>query len=679
MQTDMSDFASGLGSVTSPYMIETSAQLAKIHNDADYLKACFRLANDIELSKPWVPIDGGFSGSLDGAGYTLSEMEFTLTEGFGGLFCELDDGAHIQSLRIHTSSNGLTNSNPVNALTMYIGVLAGRVRHVVTLRNIVVAGRIESHDRFGGLIGSRGFISDEAVIPIFLDHIACFVELVNTGGQGIRFGTVFGWSYSATMTLPTALAVIVSEDIAGTSDAIGLGSGASGLTGKVTDLRDTQIDDIANYPATWGDYAYIDEDDGYPAFYQRPEAASSLLGPLDGPIGEVSGTVSVIGTPEERPVIAIGYNSARDLAQIVGLGTSASDGTFTLTSPGYTDPVMVLCLDNAGQRWASLGTYSLGDRTFASAANHTGLVYQCTGAGTTAATEPTWPTAIDGTVADGTVTWRAIEYYQPQAHGPVNPLVTGAPIDITENSLTYTYAGMELIEDRWIQRFVNTLDETDFIYRRHTPPDDISGSGTYEYTGTHNGAIWYDEYALSTDATDLIYRTLSLEALSARYPITLNLLNGDFSSGLDHWTDTLNSFELRTSTEPRPLVGDSYAHPGDFPQAQARQTLDFGQAIGLPATELVGKTLRLRYGRSSWSASDPGQVSMRFVDGADAQTGLTADTLYATDPGKTWAILYLEAVVPAATTKMEVILYGERTAGTNSDAYFDDIRLQIDA
>jgi hypothetical protein len=38
-----------------------------------------------------------------------------------------------------------------------------------------------------------------------------------------------------------------------------------------------------------------------------------------------------------------------------------------------------------------------------------GLAFECTTAGTTGATEPTWPTTLAGTVADGTATWTARE------------------------------------------------------------------------------------------------------------------------------------------------------------------------------------------------------------------------------------------------------------------------------
>jgi hypothetical protein len=142
--------------------------------------------------------------------------------------------------------------------------------------------------------------------------------------------------------------------------------------------------------------------------------------------GIVSGTVTVNGQSAERPVIAISRDPVGEGRIVLAETVSASDGTFSLTAPGYTDPLMVLALDNAGERWSGLANIAFGARTFPSADNHTGLVYECIVAGTAAASEPTWPSAIGETVADGSVTWKAIEYYQPQAHGPINPLVTGA-------------------------------------------------------------------------------------------------------------------------------------------------------------------------------------------------------------------------------------------------------------
>ncbi len=57
----------------------------------------------------------------------------------------------------------------------------------------------------------------------------------------------------------------------------------------------------------------------------------------------------------------------------------------------------------------ALNAYVIPVTAFASRAPATaGRVFKCTTAGTTGAAEPTWPTAVGGTVVDGTVTWTEI-------------------------------------------------------------------------------------------------------------------------------------------------------------------------------------------------------------------------------------------------------------------------------
>lgn len=62
--------------------------------------------------------------------------------------------------------------------------------------------------------------------------------------------------------------------------------------------------------------------------------------------------------------------------------------------------------------WQASHAYSAGayviPTTFASISGQTGKIFKCTTAGTSAATQPTWPTAAGGTVTDGTVVWTEI-------------------------------------------------------------------------------------------------------------------------------------------------------------------------------------------------------------------------------------------------------------------------------
>ena len=58
--------------------------------------------------------------------------------------------------------------------------------------------------------------------------------------------------------------------------------------------------------------------------------------------------------------------------------------------------------------WAATTSYAVGAIVRATAVQDFGLVFKCTTAGTSGSTQPTWPTLLDGTVVDGSVTWTAI-------------------------------------------------------------------------------------------------------------------------------------------------------------------------------------------------------------------------------------------------------------------------------
>jgi lambda family phage minor tail protein L len=58
--------------------------------------------------------------------------------------------------------------------------------------------------------------------------------------------------------------------------------------------------------------------------------------------------------------------------------------------------------------WAATTSYAVGAVVRATTVQEFGLVFKCTTAGTSGASAPAWPTLIDGTTVDGTVTWTAI-------------------------------------------------------------------------------------------------------------------------------------------------------------------------------------------------------------------------------------------------------------------------------
>ncbi len=81
------------------------------------------------------------------------------------------------------------------------------------------------------------------------------------------------------------------------------------------------------------------------------------------------------------------------------------------------------------QSWQSGATYATGTYVIPQSGAQTGYIYCATTGGAAAATPPTWPTAIGGTVIDGTVTWTCEDStLQPDGDdGVVFPL-SAAPI-----------------------------------------------------------------------------------------------------------------------------------------------------------------------------------------------------------------------------------------------------------
>jgi len=73
--------------------------------------------------------------------------------------------------------------------------------------------------------------------------------------------------------------------------------------------------------------------------------------------------------------------------------------------------------------WEASTAYSLGDYCVPATASKNGFVYKCTTAGTSGATEPTWPTTYGATVTDGTVVWTCVF----EGHNLFELDVTGLP------------------------------------------------------------------------------------------------------------------------------------------------------------------------------------------------------------------------------------------------------------
>ena len=119
------------------------------------------------------------------------------------------------------------------------------------------------------------------------------------------------------------------------------------------------------------------------------------------------------------------------------IGDSGTN-TIIKNNPGY-NPVGVssITLPSYPSAWAASTAYALGD--FVEPTTHNGYKYECTTAGTSGTTEPTWPTTPGNTVTDGTAVWTCREFTFTYMAGSSSETVfirNGTVSDISKSSTT---------------------------------------------------------------------------------------------------------------------------------------------------------------------------------------------------------------------------------------------------
>lgn len=141
----------GLGTAAEPYQITTANQLNEIRDD---LGKYYILMNDIDLGVipydvGWIPIDN-FSGTLDGQGYTISNLYITNNEGESsrGFFGVLNTGGPTIK-NCNLLGVDITAKDNAGGLIGMLGYNASGL----TVENCTVTGNIVTEEAAGGLIG----------------------------------------------------------------------------------------------------------------------------------------------------------------------------------------------------------------------------------------------------------------------------------------------------------------------------------------------------------------------------------------------------------------------------------------------------------------------------------------------------------------------------------------------
>jgi hypothetical protein len=180
----------GRGTADDPYRIGTPEDLGAVwrHDPS----ACYELAADIDLSSiTWsaAPI-GCFSGTLDGAGFVVSNLTIRGLRQLG-LFGSLGTRAVVANLGIEDAN--VIGEDEAEALGILAAYNEGHIVNCYATGQLSVGNRSR---RLGGLVGING------AHPLGTGEIAgCYAILsISAGGTSGLIGGLVGTSYKGTLT-----------------------------------------------------------------------------------------------------------------------------------------------------------------------------------------------------------------------------------------------------------------------------------------------------------------------------------------------------------------------------------------------------------------------------------------------------------------------------------------------
>lgn len=175
----------GNGTQENPYLISTAEDLAAFRDvvNGGQTDACAKLTGNIDLSGTgeWTPIatnDAPYSGTFDGAGFTIDGLTIQSGNSYQGLFAAVGTAGVVKNMTIGSNSSisgnmtvggiagnnqgtisGCTNYASVNATTEECGGIAGVNNGTIELCNSLLSEgsntKITGAENIGGIVGSN--------------------------------------------------------------------------------------------------------------------------------------------------------------------------------------------------------------------------------------------------------------------------------------------------------------------------------------------------------------------------------------------------------------------------------------------------------------------------------------------------------------------------------------------
>lgn len=147
--------------------------------------------------------------------------------------------------------------------------------------------------------------------------------------------------------------------------------------------------------------------------------------------------------------------------------------------------------------WVLTTVTARGDIVIPTSANRTGYYYQAIQAGTTGASEPTWPTTPDDDVTDGTVVWRTREFSAPHLTADVSIGATSITVASTaEFEIGKTVNIRDDTTPDGEERVISdipdsvTLDFSPGLSNAYTLANDAKVTPAFDWHDDETGFIW---------------------------------------------------------------------------------------------------------------------------------------------------------------------------------------------
>jgi hypothetical protein len=197
-------------------------------------------------------------------------------------------------------------------------------------------------------------------------------------------------------------------------------------------------------------------------------------------------------------------------------------------------------------------------------------------------------------------------------------------------------------------------------------------------------ALVYNRFTNTTDNTDHLYRRTNGDLTSTALPLELPLPTNDFRVGelATYWTITdagwIDNVLQSAVNSPTGAPTYAYAGPADVLSSMYARFPLAGILPDAPAI-LEGREFEFSWWQMSYSGDDTLRVEIRFIDDTDGLVGTaTIGADYAPPTGLVFELVTMGgAIIPALATQVEITLVATRFAGSNNNAYIDGFTARI--